>query len=120
MTGVLITAHGSRKPETFDTMDKIAEMVMGMLPDAKIECAYMEFSDKDLNYGFDKFRDAGITSVVVVPYFLFSGIHIHEDIPQMIAEYKEKHPEMDIRMGETLGTDKRLAEVLADRVRQAL
>ncbi|MFQ9617091.1 MAG: sirohydrochlorin chelatase, partial [Clostridium butyricum] len=56
----------------------------------------------------------------VVPYFLFSGVHIREDIPKEIEEYIADKPGIKISMGNTLGEDPRLADVLADRIKEVL
>ncbi|MEG2597508.1 MAG: CbiX/SirB N-terminal domain-containing protein, partial [Oscillospiraceae bacterium] len=62
----------------------------------------------------------GATKITVVPYFLFSGIHIQADIPAEISDYVQKHPSISVTMGKTLGVDPRIADVLCDRVREVL
>ena len=80
----------------------------------------MEFCDVNLAKGLDKPVEQGADDIVVVPYFLFSGIHIREDIPKEIKEYLSSHPGLKIRLGSTLGADPRIADVLCDRVREVL
>ena len=55
-----------------------------------------------------------------MPYFLFDGMHIIKDIPEEIAAYLENHKDMKISMGKTLGADKRIADVLCDRIKEVL
>jgi sirohydrochlorin ferrochelatase len=120
MKGILILAHGSREKETEKTMDKIAEMVFAKLPETLIETAYLQFCSKNLETGLNSLIQKGVDNIHVVPYFLFYGIHIREDIPAAINEYLKKRPDVKVTMGETLGVDERLADILADRIRQAL
>lgn len=120
MKAILIMAHGSREKKTLDTLEKITEMAMKQLPNVLIERAYMEFCDVNLEKGLDILVSKGATEIVVVPYFLFEGIHIRKDIPEEINEYLEKHPDITVTMGKTLGADPRLADILADRIREAL
>jgi sirohydrochlorin ferrochelatase len=120
VTGVLVLAHGSRKNDTEITMEKIVEYVREELRIELIVAAYMEFRAVSMESGFLELMEKGVNDIKVVPYFLFEGVHIREDIPQAIAAFRENHPEVQITLGKTLGTDRRLANVLADRVREAL
>lgn len=120
MKGVLILAHGSREKATEETLNYIVAQLKAQLPEQMIQSAYLQFSEKDLSWGLNTLADAGAKEIVVVPYFLFSGVHICEDIPEEIKNYCKKRPGLEIRMGKTLGTDHRLAEILADRVREAV
>lgn len=120
MKGILIIAHGSRRKETLDTMESIFAMVKSEMPDIMVEHAYMEFCDVNLEKGLDILRERGADEIVIVPYFLFAGIHIIKDIPEEVNEYLKKYPDMKISMGNTLGADKRIADVLCDRIREVL
>ncbi|MEM1483779.1 CbiX/SirB N-terminal domain-containing protein [Oscillospiraceae bacterium PP1C4] len=120
MTGVLIVAHGSRIDKTEKTMETIRSYVQQELGVEHIIEAYMEFRSTNIEAGLLKLMEQGVDDIKVVPYFLFEGIHIREDIPTEIAAFQEKHPEVKIQFGNTLGADRRLAEVLADRVRELL
>ena len=118
MKGVLVVAHGSRATETEATLDAILSMVMSKLPDVALECAFMEFSERSLEKGISALVERGVKEIRIVPYFLFSGIHIKEDIPEMAATCVANLPGITFTMGEPLGVDDRLAAILVDRIRQ--
>lgn len=120
MKGILILAHGSRENETENTMNKISEMVHTRLPEILIETAYLQFRKINLAAGLNRLIEKGVDDITVVPYFLFDGLHIREDIPAEIDNFLKDRPEVKVKMGKTLGTDERLADILADRIRQAL
>jgi len=116
MNGVLVVAHGSRAKETEAALDAVVSMVKTKLPDTAIESAFMEFSDRTLEKGISALAADGATEIKIVPYFLFSGIHIKEDIPEMASECAANHPGVKLTMGEPLGVDERLADILVDRI----
>ncbi len=120
MTGVLILAHGSREKSTEGTLSEIVKELKQRISDCTIETAFLQFSETNLKTGLDKLKAQGISDIKVIPYFLFEGVHIREDIPSEIDEYKKDNPHMQISMGKILGYDQRLAEILADRVRETL
>ena len=116
----MILAHGSRNGETEATLEKITEYVREEPQMEHVEPAYMEFREVNLEKGMLRLMENGVTDIRIVPYFLFEGIHIKEDIPAEIAAFKAKHPQVNVEFGKTLGADRRLAMVLADRVRETL
>jgi len=117
MKGVLIIAHGSRAKETEAALEAVLSMVKADLPDLIIECAFMEFSERTIEKGVSTLADKGVSEIKVVPYFLFKGVHMKEDIPEGIAECAAGFPHIKITMGEHLGVDKRLADILVDRIK---
>jgi len=42
-----------------------------------------------------------------------------EDIPAELEGFKKQYPKVTITMGKTLGADKRLADIIVDRVKEA-
>ncbi len=120
MKGILILAHGSREKSTEDTLQQVFDNLKEICREDIIETAFLQFSKVDLKTGFDNLKAKGVSHIIVIPYFLFDGVHIKEDIPKEIDSYLEKNSDIKIEMGKTLGTDKRLAQILADRIRSAI
>ena len=118
MKGILLLAHGSRENDTELTMRKITEYVRDELKNDMVEEAYLQFRDKNLDKGLLSLIEKGADEIHVVPYFLFNGVHIREDIPAEIEQFSAKYPNVKITLGETLGADKRLANIVVDRIKQ--
>ncbi len=116
MKGILVLAHGSRVKETQDTITTVVDMLRGKLGETPLEIAYMEFCDVNIAKGIDNLVEKGVTEIKAVPYFLFEGIHIKEDIPSEIEEALKKHTGVTVSLGKTLGADPRLADILFDRI----
>jgi sirohydrochlorin ferrochelatase len=92
MTGILLLAHGSREGDTELTMRKITEYVNAELGSYMGEEAYLQFREKNLEKGLLSLIERGADEIKVVPYFLFQGVHIKEDIPAEIKEFGSRHP----------------------------
>jgi sirohydrochlorin ferrochelatase len=121
MQAVLILAHGSREDETERTMKMIMSKLKASLTDMDIveEC-YMQFRAKNVQVTLDDLVSRGATEIFIIPYFLFEGIHIKEDIPAEIETFKESHPNTAVHFGRSLGYDGRIVDVLQDRVRELM
>ena len=117
MKGILVIAHGSRAKETEATLEAILSMAKSKLPETAMECAFMEFSDRTVEKGVSALAAKDVKEIKVMPYFLFMGIHLKEDIPNMVAECAASFPGIKITMGEPLGVDERLADILVDRIK---
>ena len=116
LTGVLVVAHGSRASETEADLDFVLETVKTKLKKSIVECAFMEFSDRTIEKGVLALVNKGVTDILVVPYFLFMGIHLKEDIPAIIEQVAAKYPNVTISVSPHLGTDERLADIVVDRI----
>ncbi len=120
MVGILLLAHGSREKDSEDTMREITNMVKAELKIDLIEEAYLQFREVNLEKGLLSLIEKGATDIKIMPYFLFEGVHIREDIPAEIAEFLKSHSGVKITLGKTLGADNRLAQVVADRIREQI
>lgn len=118
MTGILLLAHGSREGDTEKTMRQITQYVKAALHNEIVEEAYLQFREKNLEKGLLSLISQGADDIKVIPYFLFEGVHIKEDIPTEIKEFGRHYPNIRITMGNTLGADRRLAEIVVDRVKE--
>lgn len=118
MTGILILAHGSRQKETENTLLKIIQLVKAELKSELVQHAFLQFSENNLEKGLKTLIDQGATEIQVIPYFLFDGVHILEDIPAEVENFLKAHPDVKISLGRTLGADQRLAQMLVEQVRE--
>ncbi len=101
-------------------MRQITAYVKEILQNHMVEEAYLQFRDQNLEKGLRSLIKRGANEIIVIPYFLFEGVHIKENIPAELQAFCVRHPDIKINMGKTLGADRRLAEIAADRVRELL
>lgn len=118
MKGILILAHGSREKSAEDTLKKIILMLKEEIKDCIIEYAFLQFSQVNLKKGIDKLVEKGAKDIKIIPYFLFDGVHIRENIPKEIDEYLKSNKNIKLSLGKPLGADKRLVEILVDRIKE--
>jgi len=118
MKGVLIIAHGSRAKETESDLKAVVDMAAEKVTDVCIEYAFMQLSDRTIESGIAALAEKKVTEIKIVPYFLFMGVHMKEDIPNAAGKYMKNYPGIKMVIGEPIGNDKqRLSEILADRIR---
>jgi sirohydrochlorin ferrochelatase len=64
--------------------------------------------------------EQGATRVIAVPYFLHSGTHVADDLPTALEEAQEQHPGVEFLMGDFLGHDEAITNVIRDRMTEAI
>jgi sirohydrochlorin ferrochelatase len=119
-TAVLLMAHGSRIPEANDAVGEIARMVLETTDYPIVEVAYREMHAPNIQQGIDACVAQGAERVLLLPYFLFVGAHVQEDLPEEMALAKERYPTVQFAMGSHLGVHPKLAEIVAERIGQGL
>lgn len=115
-TGVIILSHGSRSPEASVTVRKIKDMVARAGHFDAVEGASLQFNQPDLPATMAAMAAMGMRKVVVVPLFLYMGLHMKRDIPEILAEQKNIYPDMEIVMARNIGADQKLAQIVLDRI----
>ncbi len=119
-TAVLLMAHGSRIPEANDAVREIAAMVKEVTGYPIVEVSFREMHLPNIQQGIDACVAQGAERILLLPYFLFVGAHVQEDLPEEMAMARERYPNVAFAMGSHLGVHRKLAEVVAERIGQGL
>ncbi len=81
---------------------------------------YLEAARPGVQRSVDRCVARGAGRILFVPYFLYLGGHVGQDLPKEIARARSRHPGLQVRMAGHLGYDRRLVSIVADRIRSAL
>ena len=84
----------------------------------KIYPAYLQLAKPDLGQSLEKLAKAGCRRIIIIPFFLFVGNHVSRDIPEIIEQEKKKYPDVNFIYTENLGEDSRIADIVADKIRE--
>ncbi|MFZ5591336.1 MAG: sirohydrochlorin chelatase [Bacillota bacterium] len=117
-TAVVLLSHGSRLARAQEELRSLVEMVAARGDWDAVEGASFQFHQPDLPAVLAKLAARGMERVIIVPLFLFHGIHLQEDIPPVLEAEREKYPQMQILVSRHLGADAGLAEIVCQRVRE--
>ncbi|MBT1071169.1 sirohydrochlorin chelatase [Pelotalea chapellei] len=119
-TAILMMAHGSRVANANDAAREVARMVQEITGIEIIEVSFRELHEPNIQQGIDACVARGVQRILLMPYFLFMGAHVQHDLPEEITEARKRHPGLIMEMGEHLGAHRKLAEIEAERINEAL
>jgi sirohydrochlorin ferrochelatase len=107
---LILTAHGSVDPRSAATSHAVAEQIRRLRPNLDVQVAFCEKSEPNLGDVLVGLRGR---PAVVTPLLLASAYHARVDIPAIVAESGA-----EVVQADTLGEDRRLVDVLAERLAQ--
>jgi len=119
-TAMLLMAHGSRIPEANQAVHEIAALVKEMSGYDIVEVSFREQHAPNIQQGIDACVAQGAERILLIPYFLYMGAHVLEDLPAELEEARHRHPRVEMAMGKHLGVHRKLAEIVVERIAESL
>ena len=118
--GIIVVDHGSRRPESNETLLLAARRFADTGPYKIVEPAHMELAQPDIATAFDRCVVRGATMIIVFPYFLSPGRHWKLDIPQLVAAAAAAHPSVEWKVTSPFGLHDGMLQVMIERIGEAL
>ena len=115
-TALLVMVHGSPRPQSNGAMFEVVEMVKSRQIFDFVTVGFMECNEPTIPAAAAQCVESGAQKVVAVPYFLHAGSHVADDLPTLLEAAREEFPHVEWLMGDYLGRDERIADVVAARV----
>jgi len=114
MKALLLIAHGSRRKESNDEVCLLVDKLKANCADryGVVHGCFLEIATPLMKEGIELCVKDGATSVVVLPYFLNSGSHVVEDIPNIAKELQLLHPNLKITVAAHIGASDALTDLL--------
>jgi sirohydrochlorin ferrochelatase len=114
-TALLVMVHGSPRPVANNDMFEVVEVVRerGVYP--IVEVGFMEINEPSIPDAIARCVEQGAQRVLAVPYFLHTGNHVTDDLPGLLEEAQGQYPDVEFLMGDYLGHDPLLADVVTER-----
>jgi len=117
-TAVILLSHGSRLPEAKTTLEAYQNMVKSTGLFGIVEAASLQFNQPDLSASLAKVVDMGAKRIIVMPLFLYQGMHMQRDIPELLTGEQQKYPGVEIFLAGNIGADQRMGQIILDRIRE--
>ena len=115
----ILLGHGSRRAEANQGLLEVAQKMSHILGQT-VTPAYMAHGLPSLPEAVQTKISAGALRIVVMPLFLFRGIHVTVDIHEELREIRAQHPNVEIIFTKELGADDGIANLAAQRIKEAM
>jgi sirohydrochlorin ferrochelatase len=114
----LLIAHGSREPSANADLHELAARLATTDEYPIVEACFLELAQPDIPTGGDRCVARGATRVLMIPYFLSAGVHLHRDLTAARDELSRRYPHLAFRLGSPLGPHPLLDSLVAARIRE--
>lgn len=144
--GILLISHGSKLPYGEEVINKIADIYREKTS-YPVVVSFMNMSKPSIPSAINQLAEEGVKKIIAIPVFLAHGVHTTKDIPRLLQinnghkhtddehahghNHGHSHDHQDeeteeilfdgeIIYTEPLGADFRIADIISDRVNDAL
>ena len=115
-TGMIVLGHGSRRGEVGRAFTAMVGRVADLMGGATVLPAFFSLGEPTLADQVRRLAADGCSRIVIMQYFLYNGVHIEQDIPEMISELRREMPGLQFVVQPTLQDDPAMETLIADRL----
>jgi sirohydrochlorin cobaltochelatase len=118
-TTVLLVGRGSTDPDANAEVAKVARLLAETTPVAGVEYGFVSLAPPGVAAGLDRCHRLGARHVVVLPYFLFTGV-LPNRVARQAQTWAAAHPAVPVSCAEVIGDCDLLADLVVQRYHEAL
>jgi sirohydrochlorin cobaltochelatase len=112
-SALILFAHGARDPEWAEPMRRVCAAVRQQAPDLRVELAFLEFLQPDLRACAEGLLAEGVERIVVLPMFIARGGHLKRDVPLLLEELRQRHPQTHFELTGAIGEAEPIVQAMA-------
>lgn len=116
---VLLVGRGSTDPDANAEVHKAARLLWEGRGLAGVETAFVSLAAPDVPSGLDRCLRLGARRIVVLPYFLFTGV-LPDRVRRQTADWARRHPQADVRSADVVGPEPELLDLVMERYAEAV
>jgi sirohydrochlorin cobaltochelatase len=110
---IILFAHGARDPDWARPFEALRHRVSALLPEWRVELAFLELTQPDLPAAVAGLADHGSTDITIIPVFLAQGGHVKRDLPGMVEGLRVAHPDISFEVLPAIGEQPAVIEAIA-------
>ncbi|MEU0243818.1 sirohydrochlorin chelatase [Streptomyces sp. NPDC006235] len=116
---VLLVGRGSTDPDANAEVCKAARLLWEGRGYAGVETAFVSLAAPDVPSGLDRCARLGARRIVVLPYFLFTGV-LPDRVRLQTEGWAAAHPEVEVRSADVIGPEPELLDLVWERYAEAV
>lgn len=128
MKGMLLVGHGSKLPYNKELIETTAKLIAEKTNEYIVKSGFMSLNIPTVEEQLEAFRSEDIAMLVVVPLFLAKGVHINQDIPEILGlpkgerlgTFRLNGKAVPLVYADPIGSDPLLAELMLKNASDAI
>ncbi len=120
MKALLLIVHGSRKASSGQEIAQLAANITKLSSDfAFVRHSFLELAEPKVATSIDELVSLGCKEIVLMPYFLAAGFHVVEDLPKLLHQAQQDHPNIDFNLMKHFGAAQQMPQWILEYVSKA-
>jgi sirohydrochlorin cobaltochelatase len=116
---VLLVGRGSTDPDANAEVAKVARLLAETTDVADVQYAFVSLAPPDTATALERCRRLGADNIVVLPYFLFTGV-LPRRVGEQAGRWARDHPWLKVGTARVIGDCDQLANLVIERYQEAL
>ena len=112
-SALILFAHGARDPRWAAPFEALQQRLQQLRPGLPVKLAFLELMSPPLAEVTHELVAAGIQVITVVPVFLGQGGHVRRDLPELLDQLRQQHPQVQFHLTTAVGEDAAVIEAIS-------
>jgi len=126
---IILVGHGSSMPHNKEVVSTLAEKLSNSSGWDVVSYSFMNMNTPSIKDAIENVcEDSRVTSIVMAPVFIAPGVHIKEDVPEILGlSDGQKTKDMEVNgkvrrffYSDPFGADDRLVDIINDRAKETV
>lgn len=118
-TAIILLGRGGSDPDANSDLYKIARLFWEQNKQAIVEPAFMGVTNPSLDEAVERCVKLGAKTIVVLPYFLFTGVLIKR-LEKRVSEFQSTYLDISFVLAHYFGFHPSLQTIVLDRLQEAI
>ncbi|CAM3791072.1 sirohydrochlorin chelatase [Mesobacillus zeae] len=118
-TAIIFLGRGGSDPDANSELYKIARLFWEKTKYKLVEPAFMGVTGPLVKEGIERCIRLGAQKIIILPYFLFTGILIKR-LEKLVCDFQSEYQQQEIKLAGYFGFHPRLQNIIEDRIEEAL
>lgn len=114
MKGIVFFCHGARQASWRVPFDEILAEFRRQCPQIPAQLAFLEMMSPGLIEAVEMLVQEGADEVDVIPLFLAPGGHTQRDLPELLAQVRQRWPQLQLLTRPTLTESTRVRQAIVE------
>lgn len=115
---LILFAHGARAASWAAPFERLRDLTQSRMPGTAVHLAFLELMTPRLPELISSLLaglpDGVVLDATVVPVFLGQGGHVLRDLPLLVEELRQAHPQLRLKVVEAVGENASVLAAIAD------
>ncbi len=117
-TAILVCGHGSRKEEGVWGLIDFTKRLQATRPRYIVSCCFLDLSQPYFATEVERLYQQGVRQIIAAPAFLFGGVQVNYELPQLIAECRLKFADLKLSLAHYIGISEPVIKQCAENIGQ--